>query len=213
MKILKITFLFLFLSITMMAQKTITFDLPNNKMIYTDIVNGQTVIKNYAIGQCFFVYEATINRISLYFNAANKETIYSGSFSQLKVSGKTATAEKLAELNQKLSIDPGSTGGTGSSGGTTIINTPTYTLTTVTARNGETNATYTIPSTATYWTVCNVGNQNATLRDGTSNEDLILRPGQCAFDEIKFRIDTNQAIRVSAITITATGTVCTYRWK
>lgn len=196
-----------------MAQKNITFDLPNNKLIFSDVVNGQTVIKNYAIGQCFFVYEASINRISLYFNAANKETIYSGSFSQLKVSGKTSTAEKLAELNQKLSIEPGGTGGAGTSTETTIINGTTYTLTTVVARQGETNTTYTIPATATFWSVCNVGNVNATLKDGTSNEDLILRPGQCASDEIKYRSDTNQAIRVSSITITATGTICTYRWK
>ena len=115
MKILKTIFLLLFVSTFSMAQKAITFDLPNSKMVFSDVINGQTVIKSYGIGQCFFVYEASINRISLYFNAANKETIYSGSFSQLKVSGKTSTAEKLAELNQKLSIEPGATGGAGAS--------------------------------------------------------------------------------------------------
>ena len=205
-----IGFLLVCFSLSALGQKAITFDVPNGKMLFTESINGQNVIKNYAIAQCFFTYEAALNRISLYFNSVNQQTIYSGSFSSLKVSGKTATAEKLAELNLKLSVAGGGSGGGNGSGTSTS---PTYTLTTVTAHNGEFSTTYTIPATAVVWVVCNVGSGNATLSDGTSNESVLLRPGQCISDEIKYRNDTNQAIRVSPVTIVATGTICSFRWK
>lgn len=205
------TFLFILISLVSLAQKTVTFDTANNLLIFTDAVSGQTVIKTYPVAQCFYSYEASLNRISLYFNAPNRETIYSGSFSSITVSGKTSTADKLVELNARINSGPPTGGGSGGGGTSTVIS--DYVLTTVAGHNGQTTGSYTIPATATYWNVCNVGNANATITDGTTSEVMTLTPGLCLGDEIKFRGDNKQALKVSPITINATGTTVSYRWK
>lgn len=206
-----LTLILLFTSLLSYAQKAITFDTQNKLLLFSDVVLGQTVIKTYPVAQCFYSYEASLNRISLYFNAPTRETIYSGPFSSVSVSGKTSTADKLAELNLQINSGSPSGGGNAGGGGGTIIT--DYVLTTVAGRNGQASTTFTIPASATYWMVCNVGNANATLTDGTTNEAMILYPGMCLKDEVKFRADTKQALRVSPITVNPTGTTVSYRWK
>lgn len=205
------TFLFILISLMSFAQKTITFDTQNKLLLFADQINGQTVTKTYPVAQCFYSYEQSLNRISLYFNAPTRETIYSGSFSSVTVSGKTSTGEKLTELNQQINSGPPS-GGSGSGGGSSTVISD-YVLTTVAGHNGNASTTFTIPASATYWQVCNTGSANATLTDGTTNEAFILTPGLCLKDEIKFRGDNKQALRVSPITVNATGTTVAYRWK
>lgn len=205
------TFLMILISLASAAQKTITFDTQNKLLLFTDQINGQTVIKTYPVAQCFYSYEQSLNRISLYFNAPTRETIYSGSFSSVSVSGKTSTGEKLTELNQQINSGPPSGGGGAGGGSSTVIT--DFTLTTVAGHNGNASTSFTIPASATYWRVCNTGSANATLTDGTTNETFTIIPGMCLGDEVKFRNDTKQALRVSPITVNATGTTVAYRWK
>jgi hypothetical protein len=192
------------------GQKAITFDIPNSKLFFTEELNGQSIARNFPLGSCYYTYEASLNRISIYFSGSQQTTIFSGSFSTLSISGKIATGEKLAELNARMTAGENVDSGNSS---TTTSTSPTFNLISVFAHNGQTTGTYTIPNTATIWTVCNIGEGIATVNDETSGESILLQIGQCLSDEIKYRNDNNTAIKVSAVTINATGTTCSYRWK
>lgn len=200
-------------SITCLAQKAITFDQPNGKLFFTEQIDGQNLTKSYPIMNCYYTYEAALNRISIYFGGISRTTIYSGAFANVSVSGKLRTAEKLQELNTKLISQESVVSKNENSESLVPTAGSIYSLTTLTGHMGEFSRTYTIPATATFWSICNVGEAYAIVTDNTSNETLPLRPGQCISDEIKYRTDSNSAIRVSSITVNATGTICTYQWK
>jgi len=208
MKILKLLTLFFLICLSGFGQKAITFDIPNSKLFFTEELNGQSITRNFPLGSCYYTYEASLNRISIYFSGSQQTTIFSGSFSTLSISGKIATGEKLAELNARMTA-----GENVNSGNSNAIPSTTFNLISSIAHNGQTTGTYTIPSTATIWTVCNIGDEIANVYDQTSGETILLQIGQCLSDEIKYRKDNNTAIKVSGITINATGTKCSYRWK
>jgi hypothetical protein len=199
----KILFLFL-MPLATMAQKSITFDIPNAAMLYTQTVNGANIVKSYPIATASYTYQAELNRITIYSGNSPRITVFSGSFSEITVSGKTSTGEKLDELNQRI----------GSSSSTNNVFTPIFTQ--VVSRNSsfiETSSTYTISSEVLFYSVCNVGLTNATVRDNSTNTTMTLYPGMCISDQVRYRQDTQQTIKVNSVFVNATGTTCSIQFK
>jgi hypothetical protein len=149
-------------------------------MTFSQSVLGRLTQSTYPLSNSYFTYDQQFNRISIYYNASPRITIYAGFLTDIIIGGRNTNTEKLLELNTRLGVSSSSV----SSSGIDNTATPGSIASSVT-KNFTASDTTVVLSDAAYWCVCNVGTLNATLTFSGSTTTALL-PGMCVYESTDF---------------------------
>lgn len=175
--------LFVTLANSLLAQSTITFSSSGTSLTYSQATSGRLVQSTFPLSESYFTYDQQFNRVSIYYNANPRITIFAGFLTDITIGGQTSNAAKLLELQNRLGV--AGIGGSGSSG-------TSGTIASSLTQNFVASDTTVNISNASYWCVCNVGTINATLTFSGSPATPLF-PGQCvwessSYDELSQRL-------------------------
>jgi hypothetical protein len=145
-------------------------------MTFSQSVSGRLTQSTYPLSNSYFTYDQQFNRISIYYNASPRITIYAGFLTDIIIGGRNTNTEKLLELNTRLGVSSSLV----SSSVIDNTTTPGSIASSVT-KNFTASDTTVVLSDAAYWCVCNVGTLNATLTFSGSGNTALL-PGMCVYE-------------------------------
>lgn len=155
------------------GQTNLQFNASGTSMTLSQLTSGRLNQSTYPLIGSYFTFDQQFSRISIFYNASPRITIYAGPLIDITIGGKTTDAEKLLELNNRLGVSAQTSAS--SSGSSSVITVASN------SRNVVLSDTTVNISNTAYWCACNVGVSDATLTFAGSPATP-LTPGMCVWE-------------------------------